>query len=421
MEQVGTISATDPAEDTGATAGQAFTAWLTVGILFLVQMLVIGGSAYGFGLLVKPVATEYGLSRADMNIGLMVLIVGMALFSPIVGRALDRLPAHLVITVGALLFSAGCCVVAFASSLQVMIFASFFLIAFGGAALGPLSGSTLTARCFDVGRGRALGIVSVSASVGGLLVLPGMAWVVETSGWRAAVAAMGLAVLLIGGGLGWLVRVPKRAAIHRSTGHAGWTIGKAMGTSDFWLIVFSVGLMMAVDQALLASLISYGTDRGFSLQSSTLIVSVISGFAIAGKLAIGSLSDRVDPRWLFLVVIFLNAGFLAVLMLHPSYPMLLVAAVVVGIGFGGTMPLWAAFIANRFGIAAFGTIMGAMMPLQMPMNIIGLRYVGHVYDSSGSYIPAFGVFLALTIIAGIFILPVRRRRSGGYPDFRRRR
>lgn len=411
MEQVGTITTADPAEETGS----AFTAWLTLGILFLVQMLVIGGIAYGFGLLAKPVAAEYGLSRADMNIGLMVLIVGMALFSPIVGRALDRLPGHLVVTGGALLFSSGCFIVALASSLPIMIIASFFLIASGGAALGPLSGSTLTARSFGEGRGRALGIVSVSSSVGGLLVLPAMAWVVEANGWRAAVAAMGLAVLLVGGGLGWLVRVPKAAAIHRSTGNAtaGWTIGKAMGTSDFWLIVLSIGLMMAVDQALLASLISYGTDRGFSLQSATLIVSVISGFAIAGKLAIGSLSDRVDPRWLFLVVAFLNAAFLAVLMLHPSYPMLLGAAVVVGFGFGGTMPLWAALIANRFGIAAFGSIMGVMVPLQMPMNIIGLRYVGHVYDSSGSYIPAFGVFLAVAVIAGIVILPVRRRGEVG--------
>lgn len=411
MEKVGTLAAIPPAQEIASVPTGALSAWLTLGILFLAQMLVIGGIAYGFGLLAKPIAAEYGLSRADMNIGLMVLIVGMALFSPIVGRALDRLPGQFVVTGGALLFSSGCFVIALAPSLQVMIIGSFCLVAFGGAALGPLSGSTLTARCFGVGRGRALGIVSVSSSVGGLLVLPAMAWVVEGHGWRAAIAAMGLAVLLVGGGLGWLVRVPKGAATHRSSGDtaAGWTIGKAMATADFWLIVMAIGLMMAVDQALLASLISYGTDRGFSLQSSTLIVSVISGFAIAGKLAIGSLSDRVDPRWLFLIVAFLNAAFLAVLMLHPSYPMLLGAAMIVGIGFGGTMPLWAALLANRFGIAAFGTIMGAMIPLQMPLNIIGLRYVGHVYDSSGSYIPAFGAFLVLTVIAGIVILPVRRR------------
>lgn len=405
------MTAGQPVEEIAAPQKEALAAWLTLAILFLVQMLVIGGTAYGFGVLVKPVAAEYGLLRADMNIGLMVLLVGMALFSPIVGRALDRWPGHIVVIGGAVLFASGCALIAMASSLPIMILGTFCLVAFGTAALGPLTGSTLTARCFGAGRGRALGIVSVSSSVGGLLVLPAMAWLVEGYGWRAAVVAMGVAVLLVGVGLGWLVRVPGDVATHRSTGGGapGWTVGKAIATGDFWFIVLAVGLMMAVDQALLASLIAYSTDRGFSLQSSTLIVSVISGCAIAGKLAIGSLSDRIDPRWLFLLVAVLNAGFLVVLTLQPSYAMLLAAGVVVGIGFGGTLPLWGALIANRFGIAAFGAIMGMMIPMQMPLNIIGLRYVGHVYDSTGSYAPAFGVFLAMVVIAGLCVLPVRRR------------
>lgn len=271
------MTAGQPVEEIAAPQKEALAAWLTLAILFLVQMLVIGGTAYGFGVLVKPVAAEYGLLRADMNIGLMVLLVGMALFSPIVGRALDRWPGHIVVIGGAVLFASGCALIAMASSLPIMILGTFCLVAFGTAALGPLTGSTLTARCFGAGRGRALGIVSVSSSVGGLLVLPAMAWLVEGYGWRAAVVAMGVAVLLVGVGLGWLVRVPGDVATHRSTGGGapGWTVGKAIATGDFWFIVLAVGLMMAVDQALLASLIAYSTDRGFSLQSSTLIVSVI--------------------------------------------------------------------------------------------------------------------------------------------------
>lgn len=414
MEQAGTMAVSKAAQNL-VSPKEPLAAWVTLGILFLIQMLVIGGTSYGFGVLVKPLSAEFGLSRADINIGLMVLLVGMALFSPVVGRALDRFPGRLVIAAGAMLFSAGCFLVAMASSPVTIILGTFCLIAFGTAALGPLSGSTLTARCFGEGRGRALGIVSVSSSVGGLLVLPTLAWLVEAYGWRVAVAGIGAAVLLVGTGLGWLVRVPARAAAHRASsgGASEWTAAKAMGTGDFWFIAMAIGLMMAVDQALLASLIAYGTDRGFSLQSSTLVVSVISGCAMVGKLAIGSLSDRVDPRWLFLLVAFLNAIFLAVLTLQPSYPLLLAAAVVVGIGFGGTMPLWATLIANRFGVAAFGTIMGLMIPLQMPMNIIGLRYVGHVYDSTGSYSSAFEVFLVMVVIAGAFILPVRRRREEG--------
>lgn len=409
------MPAIDHADDPGSSQGDSVSAWFTLGILFMVQMLVVGSIAYGFGLLVKPIASEFGLSRADMNIGLMVLVVGMAFFSPIVGRALDLLPGRLVIIGGAALFGFGCLAVIFAPSLELMAAAAFCLMAFGGAALGPLTGSTLTARCFVKGRGQALGIVSVSSSVGGLLVLPAMAWIVENHGWRASIGAVGIIVLLIGGCLGWFVRSPARIsdATHMPSRPVpqGCTIGKSLRTADFWLIVLAVGLMLAVDQALLASLIAYGTDRGFSLQSSTMIVSVISGFAIIGKIAIGGLADRVDARWLFLVVAFLNAVFLLLLTMQPSYPVLLGTAAVVGIGFGGTMPLWATLIANRFGIAAFGTIMGVMIPLQMPMNIIGLRYIGHVYDTTGSYSSAFKVFLGLVALSALAILLIRRRKS----------
>lgn len=390
--------------------------WFALSVLFLGQMLAVGMIAYGFGLLAKPIAGEFALSRGDLNIGLMTLIVGMGLFSPFIGRALDRMPSGLVLSGGALLFGIGCLVIAFARSLDVILAAAFFLVASGGAALGPLTGSTLTARAFTENRGRALGIVSVSSSVGGMLLLPAMAVLVEAYDWRVAVGAVGLVVLAAVGGIGWLVRVAPAtapaAAIAESSDpspdSARWTARSCLASLDFWAIMLAVGLTMAVDQALLVSLISYGTDRGFSLQSATLVVSLISGMAIAGKLAIGTLADRIDPRWLFIGIVVLTAGFLLLLTLNPQYPVLIGTAVIFGIGFGGTMPLWATFIANRFGTASFGTVMGLMVPLQMPLNIIALRYVGQSYDRTGNYNTAFLVFIAVLLVAGLAILSLRR-------------
>ena len=386
--------------------------WFALSVLFLGQAFAVGAIAYGFGLLAKPIGDEFALSRADMNTGLMTLIVGMGVFSPFIGRALDRMPSGLVLTGGALLFGIGCLVIAFARSLDVMLAAAFFLVASGGAALGPLTGSTLTARAFTENRGRALGIVSVSSSVGGMLLLPALAVLVEAYDWRIAVGTVGLVVLTGIGGIGWLVRVAPAAAIVTSSatspGSVRWTARACLTTRDFWAIMLAVGLTMAVDQALLVSLISYGTDRGFSLQSATLVVSLISGMAIAGKLAIGALADRIDPRWLFIGIIVLTAGFLLLLTLNPQYPVLIGSAVIFGIGFGGTMPLWATFIANRFGTASFGTVMGLMVPLQMPLNIIALRYVGQSYDHTGNYNTAFLVFLAVLLAAGLAALPLRR-------------
>ncbi|HEY4547921.1 MAG TPA: hypothetical protein VIG90_16070, partial [Pedomonas sp.] len=65
--------------------------------------------------------------------------------------------------------------------------------------------------------------------------------------------------------------------------------------------------------------------------------------------------------------------------------------------------------ANRFGTASFGSIMGLMVPLQIPLNIAALRYVGEAYDQAGTYDTAFLVFLVILLLAALIILPVRRR------------
>jgi sugar phosphate permease len=284
--------------------------WVIVGVMFVAQMLAIGITSYGFALFVKPIAREYGLPRADVNVGLMLLLVGMALASPLIGRLLDRVPGRVVVTLGALVFGAGAVIIASVKSLLVMAVATPLLLATGTAMLGPLTAATLTARWFDSKRGRALGVVSVATSAGGFVVVPLMAMLVEPFGWRTTLMVLGLSVSVLVGGLGFFfVKDPptRSAAPQEASGPEGageeaarWTVPHLLRTHDFWLIAIAIGLLFGIDQALLASLIAYGTDRGFSVGAAAMLVSAISISAIVGKLVIGTLADRVDLRWLLI-------------------------------------------------------------------------------------------------------------------------
>ena len=86
--------------------------WMILAAAFVAQMLAIGSTSFGFALFVKPVSAEFGLSRGDINLGLMLLIVGMALVSPLAGRVLDRFPARWTVLGGSLLFGLGAMLVA---------------------------------------------------------------------------------------------------------------------------------------------------------------------------------------------------------------------------------------------------------------------------------------------------------------------
>lgn len=384
-------------------------AWCALALLFLAQMAAIGSTSYGFGLLVKPLSAEFGLPRADVNRGLMILVLGMAFFSPLIGRALDRLPARRVVMAGAIAFAAGWLAIAASRSMPMMAAAAFLLLASGTAALGPVTASTLTARWFVARRGLALGIVSVSASAGGLVIVPVMATLIDHGDWRGAVSTIGIVTGIAVVALApWLLPDEGRAAA-RNRAHAvpPLTVAMLLRCRDFWLIGFAVGALMATNGALLASLIAYGMDRGFSLAQATMLVSTVSGAALIGKLVIGALADRIDPRGLYLVVVALNAALLVVLIAGPSYPLLLIAAVLAGPAVGGVMPLWGVIAGRRFGVASLGLVMGLTSPLTMPLSLLGLHVIGAAFDASGSYRLAFELFLVVLVLAALSILPVR--------------
>lgn len=398
-----------------------FHGWWVVLAGFVCTMMAIGSTTYAFGLFVAPLSTEFGLSRANANTGFILLLLGFALWAPLVGRLLDRVPARSVMLAGAWLFAGGFVLVASATTPWLMGLAVLGPVAFGTVASGALAANTITSRWFITHRGKAMGLLAVATSVGGFTMPPLIAWLMQQFGWRTALMAQGIGLATIATVMVLLfVRdrpadiglLPDGAAQPANTPAATssgtlWSAGQMLRSANFWLIGCGAGILLGADQALLVSMVPYGTDAGLSLQQATLLVSCLTFSAILGKLAIGALADRIDKRWLFCAVAACNFAFLVVLTLGPSYPVLLVACCIIGLAIGGTYPLWMTLTADCFGSASFGVVMGGMNLLVMPFSIVAVRYIGLVFDRSGSYQQAFLTFIATAMVATLLILAVR--------------
>lgn len=384
--------------------------WQALALLFLTQMLAIGSISYGFAVLLKPLAADFGLDRVTVNRGLMTVLVGMAVFAPLVGRALDRFSGRLVVMAGTGLFAAGWVGITLSTNVVSALLCAFFLLSPGAAAMGPVAVSTLVSRWFTQRRGLALGISSVAMSTGGVVVVPLLAYLIEGNGWRNAMSLYGLAgsgLILL---LAMLVLPKERPPRSDVRGQASAVVSDETALwrmLDFWLIVGAVGILMGTNGALLSCLVAYATDRGFSVAEGAALISVISGGAVMGKLLLGALSDRVDPRWLFLVVVALNVLLLGTLLAGPSYSLLFLTALLSGPAVGGAVPLWTVIVGRRFGLARMGRAMGLTSAAMLPLTLGSLHLVGALYDASGSYQSAFQLFLAMVVMAGILVLPIR--------------
>jgi MFS family permease len=139
-------------------------------------------------------------------------------------------------------------------------------------------------------------------------------------------------------------------------------------------------------------------------------MSVCAGFGILGKLSFGWLADywRAKKAIWFTIL----CQFIGQLAMFNDHNILIFAlgAALFGFGMGGAVPLQGAVVGRFFGRERFGKALGALRPAMFPIQIIGVPLAGWIFDSTGSYAPAFTTFLVLYALAALLATQFREHR-----------
>ena len=99
--------------------------------------------------------------------------------------------------------------------------------------------------------------------------------------------------------------------------------------------------------------------------------------------------------------------------IKPTSPLAIVwlYALTAGLGSGSWLPTMSMLISTNFGLAAYGTIFGAVSLFQNLGMATGPLMAGYTYDTMNSYQLAFVIFLALFVVAILAMLAVRHPKS----------
>lgn len=416
---------------TGNKLTSIYPGWNVLAGSFISAALAIGFTTYIFGMFVVPVTEEFGVSRANFNNGMIMFLLSMALVAPFTGQLLDRFSARKVMAVGGICFGGALMLASRMHSLWIMLALIGLPLTFGAAACGILGANTVVVRWFHRRRGRALGVLALCTSVGGFLAQPLAALLIEAFGWRDALFLLGLiATTLILLVVAFMVRnrpttqeagydqeflVPEQSSAEQSDNQPPaapqfdrvWTNRELLTNRNFWLLSLGIGLLFGIDQAVLVSQVPYFQDIGYDLRTTALLVSVKTISAVGGKLIVGYLADKVDLRLLFAYVASCSALLMVIYIVQPAFPVLLTAVALLGVAVGGVFPVWTTIMAWLFGARSYGTVMGLMMIIMQPCAVVLLRFIGEVYDRTGSYVPAFSIFIGLVITAIVLVWMVR--------------
>ena len=395
--------------------------WRIVAVAVLAMALSNGLGIYSYGLLVLPLAEEFGAGRMEMMWGMTAASVTSILISPFVGSLMDRRSARVLFSIGAVCLALAFVSIASSHNIWHFVIAFGMLAPLGSAFLGPIGASTLVTRWFARQRGRALGLTAVGSSLGGLLAPPLLQTLIDAHGWRTACLWLAGIIVLVMLPPAWLVirdrpadlglhpdgsngevLVPRAASLSLDT-----RLPNLMSDAAFWRIALAVGAVMVAFTVILANLVPFATGHGIGTKQAALLVSTVSGAGIGGKLLFSVFADRINQKWALLASLAMLGLPLVALVLFQDYWCMLLAAVSVGLATGTFLPAWGALLAHIFGPSVFGRVMGRMQPFAVVMVTVSMPLSGYLFDVSGTYSASFLTTAGVTALAFVVLLRLR--------------
>lgn len=408
---------------------RVFHGWWVVAASMGMQGLQALFFFQAYGLYAPFWMAEFGWSRTTISLIHSLHRTESGLLGPIHGWLIQRFTPQRVAVAGMVLLGAGFVALGFVQGF-VQFIAVFLVMAIGASLSGFMSLMTMVVNWFDRYRSRAMALVGLGMSIGGLLV-PLLAWLLVTYGWRPVAIGSGLVYLLLAWPLGRvLVSEPETMGL-RPDGAQGAaaadqpedetsqqgaatkaSAGTLLRTREFWLLSLGHSNALAIVGAVTVHFVIYVRDTlGLGVTTAAALFTLITVCQMVGQAVGGFLGDRWDKRWLAGGGMAMHAAAMAILIVAASTSAVVVAAVLHGFAWGLRGPLMSAMRADYFGRKAFAMVMGYSSLILMVGAVVGPLLIGIIADSTGAYGLAFGALAVIGLIgaAAFFAMPPMRR------------
>src|SRR5262245_5150840 len=400
------------------TSSRIFYGWW-VTAAFSVMVFTSAGVRHAVGPFLKPMVADLGVDRAGFSLVIALGLLLYGLFMPWVGALVDRLGARIVTTCGAMLFAVSLAATGLCKNLWQLALVYGALASLGLGATGPVVANAVISRWFNRRRGTAVSFLGSASMTGMSLMVPVVAWMISTIGWRMSYVAIGLFVLICMVPLCWFVvrdspesmgmgtdgdpvhpAHATRAALERTP------IGEAARTVAFWQLSltfcacgFSMSLLSAHGVPML-------TDHGYTPIFASWAFGILGGSSILFTMMLGAASDRLGRRPVLSAIYagraLVFAGFF---LIRDNPTAILAVAVFGGITLAGTMSMTSALTADIYGRHSVAGILGFIFLVHQTGAAMGSWLAGVLFDATGGYGAAFA--MADGVLIGAALLSLR--------------
>ncbi len=391
--------------------------WITIS--FAVMVFISAGVRHAVGPFLKPMVADLGVDRATFS---LVIALGLFLygaFMPWVGSLADRVGPRLVTAAGSILLALSLALVGVCQNLWQLALVYGVLASVGLAATGPVVANAVVSRWFSRRRGTAVALLGSASMTGMSLLVPVLAWMIVTLGWRATYGVIGVVVLVLMLPLALFVvrdtpesmglgpdgdALPSGAT---TVAPARTPASTALRTVAFWQLAgsfFTCGFSMSL-------ISSHGvpmlTDHGYTPIFASWIIGVLGASSIVFTLGLGALADRYGARPVLGTIYAGRAAVFACLFLIRDTPFAILAvAAIGGITIAGSMSMTSMLVAGIYGRYSVGSILGVIFLVHQTGAALGSSLAGALFESTGGYGAMYALACAFLLIAGMVSLRV---------------
>ncbi len=396
--------------------------WVMVALTFVTLFCSSAAFSLG-GVLIDPIAKEFGWQRSDVSAAIGLMFFVFACMAPFAGALMLRYGVARTVATSATLVVMGL-------TATTMVTERWHLLVTMGIVLGGAAGmvgaglaATIASRWFVAKRGLAMGILTSAFAAGQLVFLPTTAWLSTTYGWRTAVLPVIVggaicAILYVLVGRNWPADVDQPAygetkivaTVPSAEGAIALSLRALKEASQvpmFWLLAgtfFICGL--SSNGIVQQHFIPFCADNNIGTVAAASYLALMGVCNFVGTIGSGWLSDRVDNRLLLAVYYALRGVSLVWLPFSDfSVVALTIWAIFFGLDFIATVPPTVRLAGQAFGPKMAPVVFGWIFAAHQVGASVAAYGSGASRDILATYAPAFIIagtacFLAASLFVG---------------------
>jgi len=416
---------------------RVFYGYWIVAAAFVAQFVSLGVFSYVSSSFMIPMVDDLGWSRAEFTVSRTVGQFVMAVTGFLVGTFVDRYGGRPLMLIGTTILSVSLAMHSQVTVLWQWVVLNGVVATVGCAMIGNLVVNVSLAKWFVERRGQAIAWSTMGVSMAGVVITPLVTYLIDAIDWQTT-----WLLLAVGSAL---VMYPISFVMRRAPEDHGWhpdgktcqdvaagrtvraaddfarsmTRRQALRTVSFYALAVAFGLFTINIVVMLFQTVPYLCDVGFSRRQAALAITVASVPAMVAKPIWGYFIDHMPAQPLAaLSAAFtgLSLFWIVFAVYGDSLTWVFVGYFLLGVGWGGMMPIQEVIWASFFGRRYLGAVRGAGLPLALIIGAPAPLLVSYYHDMYGTYQGALMAIAGLNVMSGLLIVMVPRPKFADGPQ-----